>query len=224
MKSWINNEAVDIWEPIRRRPAVPGRNYTPLVAKHDHPKGESSGWDLFAVQGTERRSFLRFPSSLNNEADSYTWEEAETLCSKLVEALQVWPNVNEMTCLATANNKIAANAVAGKAAVRALISAAHRVVFPSRPPLISNSGKPTLRLGVPFFKLYGLVHFEPDALVSTACEKVVSASTVGLGPVIEVPRLDEVRLRPGGSFFLSFSYPFSCPFSYPLSFIFFMAC
>ncbi|KLU83937.1 hypothetical protein MAPG_02986 [Magnaporthiopsis poae ATCC 64411] len=201
MRAWINNEAVDIWEPISRRPAVPGRNYTPLVVKWDDPKGERSAWDLFAVQGRERRSFIRFPSSPDNEADSYTQEEAESLCSKLVEALQVWPDVNDITYLATLNNRIALHGLRGKGAIRSLVSAAHGVVFPSRPPLVNGcKPRPKGDLGASMFTFAGLVLVDPDTLVSTTCEKMVSASTLGLGPVIEVPRMGEAYIARGGNY------------------------
>ncbi|KLU83425.1 hypothetical protein MAPG_02485 [Magnaporthiopsis poae ATCC 64411] len=45
MRGWLADREVDVWEPISRRPVLPGRNYTPLVRATDNDGLDASQLD-----------------------------------------------------------------------------------------------------------------------------------------------------------------------------------
>ncbi|EJT73192.1 hypothetical protein GGTG_10041 [Gaeumannomyces tritici R3-111a-1] len=163
MRAWAMGEPIDIWEPISRQPAVPGRNFIPFVLPF-RDDDNVVGWELCARQNGTNLRFLSLPSA---DGNPYTQREAMFLCSKLVEALQVWPDINDITSPVTTGRRTVPRN--GSSAIGALASAAHRVVFLNRTPIVFYAGSIVVGARKGFRLMISLLH--PDTLVSSLRKK-----------------------------------------------------
>ncbi|KAH8680356.1 hypothetical protein BGZ61DRAFT_535424 [Ilyonectria robusta] len=75
----------------------PGRHYEvdveeiPAYKTPNSKQYRPSAWDLQGRQSADARKFVRL------KRDGFTWDEAMGICRKFVDALNIWPDINDIS-------------------------------------------------------------------------------------------------------------------------------